>query len=117
MRSYAPTILPDGRGVFQTRTFEQYRPPEVLRTRPVPGGGQMRLEALAPLGSGPPAIRWVADFKVGRKHETIESYLQMPHQGMTQLHGTAAERAIAEDAERLIRWIARKRAQARAGTT
>lgn len=113
-KRYAPNLLPDGRAVFPTRTRALYGEPEVLRTEPIPGGGQMRLEALAQLGasSGPPAIRWVAECRIGRKLETIERYVQMPHHGMSVLHGADAERAISEEARNLIDWIARKRARA-----
>lgn len=115
-KRYAPTRLPDGRGVFPTHTAVHYKEPELLRRVPVPGGGgELRLEALSPFGDGPPAIRWTAEFRTATKLETIQSYLQMPHHGMTQLHGAEADRIINDDLQRLIRLIERKRAQALPG--
>lgn len=92
-----------------------YREPEILRTYRVPGGGEVRLEALSPVFDGAPIVRLVADFKVGQQGaHTIESYVQVPYRGYEQL-GADADATIAIEVERLMRRIARRRAAA--GTT
>lgn len=108
-RRYGGAVLLDGRDVFPAKTTARYLAPEELQTTRVPGGGTIRLEALSPQGGGPPVVRHVAEFHCKGRLETIESYLQMPHHGFTQLHGLEAEQAIKDDLERLLRLIQRRR--------
>lgn len=87
-----------------------YHEPDVLRRVAVPGGGELRLEALRPLGGAEPIIRWVATYIDGAgAHCTTERYLQVPHHGFDVLEEPAAARQIEADCRQMIENIKRER--------
>lgn len=89
-----------------------YRDPEILRTVAVPGGGELRLEALRPYGEGECIIRWVATYIAGGAHCTTERYLQIPHHGFDVLENHQATQLIEADCRQMIANIKRERARA-----
>lgn len=86
-----------------------YRDPDVLRTVAIPGGGELRLEALRAFGGDAPIIRWVATYMAGGAHCTTERYLQVPHQGFDVLEEPDAAREIEGELRQMLENIKRER--------
>lgn len=103
--------LPDGSNP-RVSAVAPYREPETLRTMPIPGGGQARLERLSPRLGGEAILRWIAEFKVGRSQHTIERYVQSPWHGSEDVALEATEIAIQIDLEQLLERVAVRRKRA-----